>query len=153
LLYCIDISGECPFVFVKIDAPQKWPVSISKYSCTHSCYLSPFLLLFLTKITKQKNYNEKKSYSTNIDIGKSSNSNSNSNTVLAKPGQKTITSIQKHHNNEIKNLIITLYTSLQPIKRNEKGEKEKNMNESEKIKDTNTTIEKPKSGTRTDVLT
>jgi hypothetical protein len=73
--------------------------------------------------------------------------------VPAKPSQKTITGTQKHHNNEIKNLIITSYTSLQPIKRNEEGEKEKNMNESEKIKDTNTTIGKPKPGTRTDVLT
>jgi hypothetical protein len=64
-----------------------------------------------------------------------------------------ITDTQKHHNNEIKNLIITSYTSLQSITRNEKREKEKNMNESEKIKNTNTTIEKPKPGTRTDVLT
>jgi hypothetical protein len=48
LLYCIDISGECPFVFVKIGAPQKRPVSVSKHSCTHSCYLSPPLPLFLT---------------------------------------------------------------------------------------------------------
>jgi hypothetical protein len=48
LLYCIDISGECPFVFVKIGMSQKQPVSVSKHSCTHSCCLSPPLLLFLT---------------------------------------------------------------------------------------------------------
>jgi hypothetical protein len=54
---------------------------------------------------------------------------------------------------KLKNLIITSYTSLQLIKRNEEREKEKNMNESEKIKDTNTTIDKLKPGTRTDVLT
>jgi hypothetical protein len=30
LLYCIDISGECPFVFVKIGALQKQPASVSK---------------------------------------------------------------------------------------------------------------------------
>jgi hypothetical protein len=47
LLYCINISGECPFVFVKIGAPQKWPVSVSKHSCTHSCCLSLPLPLFL----------------------------------------------------------------------------------------------------------
>jgi hypothetical protein len=54
----------------------------------------------------------KKSYSTNIDIGKSSNPNSNSNTASAKSGQKITTGTQKHHNNEIKNLTLTSYTSL-----------------------------------------
>jgi hypothetical protein len=52
--------------------------------------------------------------------------------VPAKPVHKMTKGTQKHHNNEIKNLIITSYTSLQSIKRSEEGEKEKNMNESEK---------------------
>jgi hypothetical protein len=50
LLYCIDISGKCPFVFVKIGVPQKRPVLISKHSCTHCCCLSPLLSLFLTPL-------------------------------------------------------------------------------------------------------
>jgi hypothetical protein len=58
LLYCIDISGECPFVFVKIGAFQKWPASVSKYSCTHSCWLSPPLLLFLTNLTTWNKFNK-----------------------------------------------------------------------------------------------
>jgi hypothetical protein len=48
LLYCIDISGKCPFIFVKIEVPQKQPILISKHSCTHCCCLSLPLPLFLT---------------------------------------------------------------------------------------------------------
>jgi hypothetical protein len=54
LLYCIDISGECPFVFVKIGAPQKRPMLVSKHSCTHCYYLSPSLLLFLAEQTTKE---------------------------------------------------------------------------------------------------
>jgi hypothetical protein len=48
LLYCIDISGKCLFVFVKIEVPQKRLVSVSKHFCTHCCCLSSPLSLFLT---------------------------------------------------------------------------------------------------------